>query len=108
MRPLPLPPQVVSVGTGKMKDGALVRPNVEVGQTVMYSKYSGTEFEVRQRPTERSWGPFAPACPHFIHTAPAPARRNGPPVHTRHPHFPQEDDAEFIVVRESDILAAIA
>jgi len=40
--------QVVKVGTGKKKEDSeeVVKPNVNVGQTVMYSKYSGTEFEV--------------------------------------------------------------
>ena len=40
--------QVVKVGAGKKKEDSeeMVKPNVEVGQTVMYSKYSGTEFEV--------------------------------------------------------------
>jgi hypothetical protein len=40
---------VVAVGAGKKaeKEGeAPVAPNVAIGQTVMYSKYSGTEFEV--------------------------------------------------------------
>jgi len=39
---------VVKVGAGKKKEDSeeMVKPNVEVGQTVMYSKYSGTEFEV--------------------------------------------------------------
>lgn len=41
--------QVVSVGAGKKKEDSeeWVKPSVQVGQTVMYSKYSGTEFEVR-------------------------------------------------------------
>ena len=40
----------MAVGSGKKKeDGELSRPNVEVGQTVMYSKYSGTEFEVQRK-----------------------------------------------------------
>ncbi|KAF6263644.1 chaperonin 10 kd subunit-domain-containing protein [Scenedesmus sp. NREL 46B-D3] len=56
---------VVAVGEGKKaEDGAQVKPNVDVGATVMYSKYSGTEYE--------------------------------------------EDDVQYIVVRESDILAALA
>lgn len=55
--------QVVSVGLGKKKEDSeeVVKPNVTPGQTVMYSKYSGTEFEVglvwsgvgRE---ERGWG----------------------------------------------------
>uniref|UniRef100_A0A7R9UZ31 20 kDa chaperonin, chloroplastic n=1 Tax=Chlamydomonas euryale TaxID=1486919 RepID=A0A7R9UZ31_9CHLO len=37
---------VVSVGAGRKKeDGEVSAPNVAVGSTVMYSKYSGTEFE---------------------------------------------------------------
>ncbi|WIA08589.1 hypothetical protein OEZ86_011180 [Tetradesmus obliquus] len=56
---------VVAVGEGKKaEDGAQVKPNVAVGATVMYSKYSGTEYE--------------------------------------------EEDVQYIVVRESDILAALA
>eukprot|EP00882_Tetradesmus_deserticola_P001506 GHRQ01001626.1.p1 GENE.GHRQ01001626.1~~GHRQ01001626.1.p1 ORF type:complete len:225 (+),score=99.63 GHRQ01001626.1:139-813(+) len=57
---------VVSVGEGKKPEdgGEQVKPNVPVGATVMYSKYSGTEYE--------------------------------------------EDDVQYIVVRESDILAALA
>ncbi len=41
--------QVVAVGPGKKQEGSeeVAAPNVSVGQTVMYSKYSGTEFEVR-------------------------------------------------------------
>jgi hypothetical protein len=36
------------VGGGrKDEDGKVTPPNVKAGQTVMYSKYSGTEFEVR-------------------------------------------------------------
>ncbi len=37
------------MGEGKKKEDSdeIVKPNVAAGQTVMYSKYSGTEFEVR-------------------------------------------------------------
>jgi len=56
---------VVAVGEGKKdEEGKAVAPNVSVGATVMYSKYSGTEFE--------------------------------------------DEDASYIVVRESDILAALS
>ncbi len=43
--------QVVAVGSGKKNEetGELQVPNVKVGQTVMYSKYSGVEFEVSGR-----------------------------------------------------------
>ncbi|KAI8474880.1 MAG: chaperonin 10 kd subunit-domain-containing protein [Monoraphidium minutum] len=38
--------EVVAVGSGKKdEDGKVATPNVGVGSTVMYSKYSGTEFE---------------------------------------------------------------
>lgn len=38
---------VVAVGEGKKdEEGKTAAPNVSVGATVMYSKYSGTEFEV--------------------------------------------------------------
>ncbi|GBF92958.1 hypothetical protein Rsub_05794 [Raphidocelis subcapitata] len=38
--------EVVAVGSGKKDaDGKVTAPNVKVGATVMYSKYSGTEFE---------------------------------------------------------------
>jgi len=57
--------EVIAVGEGrKGEDGEVSKPNVAVGSTVMYSKYSGTEFD--------------------------------------------EDDDSFIVVRESDILAALS
>jgi chaperonin GroES len=39
--------EVVAVGEGKKnEEGTQTKPNVSVGATVMYSKYSGTEFEV--------------------------------------------------------------
>lgn len=31
----------------KDTEGKVTKPNVSVGATVLYSKYSGTEFEVR-------------------------------------------------------------
>lgn len=38
--------EVVAVGTGKKgEDGKVASPNISVGSTVMYSKYSGVEFE---------------------------------------------------------------
>lgn len=57
--------QVVAVGAGREEDGKTVVPNVAVGSTVLYSKYSGTEFS-------------------------------------------GEGDKQFIVVKESDILAALS
>ena len=40
-------PQVIAVGSGRIdeKTEEIVKPNVEKGSTVLYSKYSGTEFE---------------------------------------------------------------
>lgn len=35
--------QVVAVGPGREDDGQAVKPQVEVGATVLYQKYSGTE-----------------------------------------------------------------
>lgn len=48
-----LPRQVVAVGEGREDEETkqVVKPNVALGATVLYSKYSGTEFEVgRGRP----------------------------------------------------------
>ncbi len=37
--------QVVAVGSGREdEDGKIVKPNVEPGAKVLYSRYSGTEF----------------------------------------------------------------
>ncbi len=37
--------QVVAVGSGREDDdGKIVKPNVEAGAKVLYSRYSGTEF----------------------------------------------------------------
>jgi hypothetical protein len=52
---------VVAVGAGKKgEDGATTKPNVAVGSTVMYSKYAGTEFEVRRAPC--MWHSVASQC----------------------------------------------
>lgn len=38
---------MLAVGPGKKnEDGKREAPNVKIGGTVLYSKYSGTEFEV--------------------------------------------------------------
>ena len=40
--------QVVAVGSGKADDkGNVVKSSLSVGDTVLYSKYSGVEFEVQ-------------------------------------------------------------
>ena len=39
--------KIVAVGPGKLSDeGVRIAPDVEVGQTVLYGKYSGTEVTV--------------------------------------------------------------
>ena len=38
--------EVVAVGRGKYEDGKLVEPEVKVGDTVIYSKYGGTEVTI--------------------------------------------------------------
>lgn len=35
--------EVIAVGPGKRSDGELVKPEVEVGDRVVFGKYSGTE-----------------------------------------------------------------
>ena len=43
---LPNQAEVVAVGPGGMVDGNEVEMSVAVGQTVIYSKYAGTEVEL--------------------------------------------------------------
>lgn len=39
--------QIVAVGEGKISDnGTIVKPQVKVGDTVLYGKYAGTEITV--------------------------------------------------------------
>ena len=39
--------EILAVGAGKLSDeGVRIEPDVEVGQTVLYGKYSGTEVTV--------------------------------------------------------------
>jgi co-chaperonin GroES (HSP10) len=57
--------QVVAVGSGKTgDDGAVIKPTIAVGATVLYQKYSGTEFT--------------------------------------------ENEQDFIVIRESDVLGVLS
>jgi chaperonin GroES len=57
---------VIAVGSGKEdEDGKIVKPNLAVGDSVLYSRYSGAEFD-------------------------------GP------------DERQYIVIRESDVLASVA
>ena len=61
----PMQGTIVAVGPGKMSDeNERIKPDVEVGQKVLYGKYSGTEVTV--------------------------------------------DDEDFLILRESDILAIIS
>lgn len=58
--------QVIAVGSGKEDDkGAIVKPNLNAGDRVLYSRYSGTEFS-------------------------------------------GDDDTQYIVIRESDVLASLS
>ena len=60
----PMQGKIVAVGPGKLSDeNERIKPDVEVGQTVLYGKYSGTEVSV--------------------------------------------DGEEFLILRESDVLAII-
>jgi chaperonin GroES len=38
--------EVVAVGAGKTENGTLVKPQVSVGDQVLYGKYAGTEITV--------------------------------------------------------------
>lgn len=38
--------EVIAVGPGKRENGKVVEPDVAEGDTVLYSKYAGTEVEV--------------------------------------------------------------
>ncbi|MHB9023320.1 MAG: co-chaperone GroES [Armatimonadota bacterium] len=38
--------EVIAVGRGKYAEGKLVAPEVKVGDTVIYSKYGGTEVTI--------------------------------------------------------------
>lgn len=40
--------EVIAVGSGTVADGKEVKMNVSVGQTVIYSKYSGTTVEIEE------------------------------------------------------------
>jgi chaperonin GroES len=43
----PMQGSIVAVGPGKLSDeNERIKPDVEVGQTVLYGKYSGTEVSV--------------------------------------------------------------
>ncbi|KAK9917962.1 hypothetical protein WJX75_000084 [Coccomyxa subellipsoidea] len=58
--------KVIAVGSGKEdEDGKIVKPNLNKGDTVLYSRYSGTEFS-------------------------------------------GQDDKQYIVIRESDVLASVS
>lgn len=59
---------VIAVGSGKADEesGAVTPVNVPTGATVMYSKYSGTEFEVGTRSYQCEWHGCEPKqCPSF-------------------------------------------
>ncbi len=39
--------EVVAVGSGRTEEGEKIEPEVSVGDTVIYSKYGGTEVKVK-------------------------------------------------------------
>ena len=41
--------KVVSVGLGKEVSGKIVKPQVKIGEKVLYKKYSGDEIEVNEQ-----------------------------------------------------------
>ena len=44
----PMQGKIVAVGPGRLMDnGELVKPTVKKGDTVVYSKYAGTEVEIK-------------------------------------------------------------
>ena len=53
-------PQVVAVGPGREEeDGKSVKPKVEVGATVLYQKYSGTEVRRGRGVGGEGWAAFS-------------------------------------------------
>jgi chaperonin GroES len=43
----PVEGQVIGVGNGRvLKDGSVVKPDVKVGDRVLYSKYAGNEIKI--------------------------------------------------------------
>ncbi len=113
--------QVVAVGAGrKDEDGKVTPPNVKPGQTVMYSKYSGTEFEVRsgssvRRRRRRRLPVCAGAAGAVLWSRALLQRGQGEGRDFMLPTtlfvflaVAQEEEQEFIVVRETDILAALS
>lgn len=78
---------MVAVGPGRKEDDNVVPVNVSVGSTILYSKYSGTELEVgwfwcdEHRSNQ--------VADHFEFAL-------------------QDDDKQYIVIRETDVLAELA
>ena len=84
--------QVVAVGSGKADDkGNVVKPSLSVNDSVLYSPYSGTDFEVR-------CGVLSPAqqaeatCKHL----------------TVFCSLQGKDEKQYVVVKDSDILAVLS
>ncbi len=43
----PVEGQVIGVGNGRvLKDGSVIKPDVKVGDRVLYSKYAGNEIKI--------------------------------------------------------------
>ena len=45
----PLEGKVIAVGEGRWENGKRIPPEVKVGDTVIYSKYAGTEVKVQDK-----------------------------------------------------------
>ena len=44
-REKPQTAKVIAVGAGRTENGILVAPTVQVGQTVLFTKYAGTDYK---------------------------------------------------------------
>lgn len=42
----PMEGVVVAVGSGKMENGSLMKPEVKTGETVLFGRYSGNEIKI--------------------------------------------------------------
>ena len=81
----------MAVGSGKADDkGNVVKPSVAEGDSVLYSPYAGTDFEV---------GGCTAAC--GVHWCPTPGL-------SRLRVLQGQDDKQYVVVKDSDVLAVLS
>lgn len=115
--------KVVAVGPGRApeeEDKPTVAPKVEVGATVLYQKYSGTEVRRCSKALRGGEGcggsptacllPYLRrvCCPPLI-VAPVGVTPALPSTTLPSPlQFEGPDDKQYIVVRDMDIMAALA